>query len=217
MDKIKIDMKDAFKKADTKVITAANGTELEVVNHIPFDQKVEFAFAQTQMNLVVDEEEEVCYESYLADLNEAFLFAQYYTNIDTSDLDTEEGRKAVFDYLVNNDVYQNMRNYAADDLAYTMGLYYSLSRSAKEVFQERHSLSYKFKKSFGSLLTGEDIAETLAKSAEITDKMTEMMDAFREKQDNISLFSSVGKTPQDKGKRVDKMKVAGTIINMAKK
>lgn len=73
-----------------------------------------------------------------------------------------------------------------------------------------NSLSHKIKKSFSSILTNEDITETLAKLEVINEKMIDMLGVFRSHEKEQTMLQA-GK--QDKSK----VRIGGALVNMAKK
>lgn len=71
-------------------------------------------------------------------------------------------------------------------------------------YEKEHSVGTLLKKTFGFLLTGEDISESLAKSSEIVNKMVEMVGVFQEHE-------------EDAKKNSPNVKVGGVALNFAKK
>lgn len=64
-----------------------------------FKKCEECALEMTAMACVPDEDG-VMYESYKLPMIEKFLMAKYFTNIDTDDWDTEEGRYVIADFIL---------------------------------------------------------------------------------------------------------------------
>lgn len=154
----------------------------------------------------MDEDSGVAYQSYQFEMIRAFLFAQYYTNLDVSEMDDEEGHKKVYDYLLSNnimteavDAFEELR----DDILIVDSMYYHIMAAAKEVFDKKNSLSHKVMSSFASILTDESLTESLAKSQVVNEQMIDLIGAFVREKD------AQGKVPP--------VRVGNNVVKLAKK
>ena len=100
MEKTRINF-DAFNYKSETDVRVNDDTVIRTKEMIPCDEKERFVFSLAEATLVVDEDTGITYKSYLYDVVYAFLFAKFYTNIDVSELDNEEGHKKLFDYMSN--------------------------------------------------------------------------------------------------------------------
>ena len=87
------------------------------------------------------------------------------------------------------------------------GLAHLLMEAAKTVHEKEHSLARKVDRAFGFLFTGEDLTEQIAQAEGINEKLVDMFDAVREReQKNAMLKNSKAKVSS-----------GGAVLNMAKK
>ena len=152
------------------------------------------------------------YLSYEFDLIRMFLIVEYYTNIDTSDWDTEEGQQALFDYMTRSgdslmSRYEKMCKSDAfcRDMDIVDSIFYTMSESLKHKHEYTSTLSYRFGKAFESILTDKDIAKALAENNEVSEKMFELFAAYNK------VNNSAGKDS------VDSKPIVPGILNFAKK
>lgn len=157
----------------------SDGQKVMCKKHIPYADKESLAMSLASTTLYEDEKNEVCYFNYKTPLYETYLFVMAYTNllVDYEEI-PEHAMEFVFDQLVYTGIYEKMMEVIEDDLAYVYEIYDRLCESVKTLFDNSHSLSTRVKKSFSSILDGEDMVDTLAKTEEATASMEELLKAY---------------------------------------
>lgn len=174
---------------------------VHVKSYIPFDQAEAMAIEWAERSMVFDEENGFAAVGHMATIVEEYLILKYFTDFPLDDLSPEE----VHDYLHRSGTYDKLvRPIITGNMSPVWTMYCSLSENMKGQFEKSHSIGTLLKKTFGFLFTGEDISETLAKSADITNRMVEVMEVFKEHS-------------KDTKKNSPKMKVGGVTLNFAKK
>lgn len=171
MEKIKItqDMMDGKEPFMKEMV--------EMLDPIPHDVCDEWAKELVRAVAVLDPDG-VCYESPDKFMMEQFLILKHVSNIDTSDWDTQDGRKKLTDFMRKHKValYDNYYN-----LSQVYDLYYE---AVKAKHEHTNSLSYRFTKAFESVLGDGDIVKNLAESREITEKLIDMLGVFNKAKEN---------------------------------
>ena len=107
--------------------------------------------------MIFDEKIGIAFEGYNAELIRAFLILVHYTDLDTTQFDTGEGRQALYDILATHDMWP--RN-----------------------FEHTHSLQYQVLKTIQSILGTEDVTETIAKAESLNSKLIDMLGALQREQ-----------------------------------
>ena len=171
----------------TKEALENNTFDFKACSFIPYSQKEEMAKKLAQSTVICDADG-CSYMSYLYDLSRMFLIAEYYTNIDTSDWNTEEGRTAIFDYMTRYgdelmSRYEKMCENEAfkHDIEIVDNIYGRMYGALAFKHEHTSSLSYKIGKAFESVLNDQDIVKTLAQSRDVSEKMIEMLKVFKER------------------------------------
>lgn len=118
------------------------------------------------------------YETYTAELVLVICMLRYYTDLDMSEYEGEEGWYTLYDILESHGVLGRLLADLAHDLEKVQVIYDKIQLSAAKTFERKHSLDHLAKKSFSSLLSTEDITETIAKAADVNNTMVGLMDAF---------------------------------------
>ena len=191
---------DMIKFGETETVTGVDGKSIEVKSAIPYEEKEQMAKEYVAYTTVLDEENYVVYESYQTELIELLLTCKYYTNIDTEEMQDEHSWKMLYDYLAANKMLEELRRIVQDDFYRVLGIGSYISDSLKKTFEAKHSLSVRLLKTFGSILTEEDMAETLAKSEEVNSVMLDLIGAYKEKSTNKTMRTG-----------------NGTVVNFSKK
>lgn len=191
---------DMIKFDEAKTVTGADGKSIEVKTEIPYEEKEQMAKEYVAYTTVLDEENYAVYESYQTELIELLLICKYYTNIDTEEMQDERGWKMLYDYLAANKMLEELRCIVQEDFYRVIGIGSYISDSLKKTFEAKHSLSVRLLKTFGSILTDEDMAETLAKSEEVNSVMLDLIGAYKEKSANKTMRTG-----------------NGTVVNFSKK
>lgn len=165
----------------TKEALENNAFDFKTTCFIPYKDKEEMAEKLAQAAVICDPEG-VAYISYRYDLARMFLIAEYYTNIDTTDWDTEDGQKAVFDYMTNTcdgteSRYEKMcrSNEFMRDMAIVDSIFNLMSKAITIKHGQTSSLSYRIGKVFNSILGDDDIVKTLAESREVSEKLIDII------------------------------------------
>lgn len=191
---------DMIKFDEAKTVTGADGKSIEVKTEIPYEEKEQMAKEYVAYTTVLDEENYAVYESYQTELIELLLICKYYTNIDTEEMQDERSWKMLYDYLAANKMLEELRCIVQEDFYRVIGIGSYISDSLKKTFEAKHSLSVRLLKTFGSILTDEDMAETLAKSEEVNSVMLDLIGAYKEKSANKTMRTG-----------------NGTVVNFSKK
>lgn len=118
------------------------------------------------------------YEAYTAELVLVVCMMRYYTDLDLSEYEGEEGWYQLYDILESHGVLDHLYGYLAPDLNKVQKVYETLKASAVKTFEHKHSLDFLARKSFGSLLSTEDITETIAKASDVNNTMIDLLEAF---------------------------------------
>ena len=160
-----------------------NTFDFKACSFIPYRQKEEMAEKLVQATEICDDG--ITYKSYRYELTRMFLIVEYYTNIDTSDWDTEEGHANLFDYMTRYgdelmSRYEKMceNEEFKHDIEIVDSIYSDMSLALSFKYRHTSSLSYKIGKAFESVLNDQDIVKTLAQSREVSEKMIDMLGVF---------------------------------------
>lgn len=163
--------------------------EFKTISFIPYAQKEEMAEKLVMATLICDSDG-CAYMSYRYDLFKLFLIAEYYTNIDTTEWDSEEGHAMIFDYMTqfgnkNHSHYEWMRENAEfqSEMKIIDSIFWHMYGALSEKHELTSSLPYKIGKTFASILGDEDIIKTLAQNREVSEKMIDMMRAYKEHEE----------------------------------
>lgn len=198
MEKIKINVNETEFDGWEKIGLYGNDAIMARMR-IPMEEKERFALELAESTIVLDPESGVAYQSYLYEVIFMFLIVKYFTNINVEELDTEDGHKKLYDYLSNNGLTDKLTSYICkpenDDLMLINDMYDKIREAISSVYREKNGLAYKIKTSFASVLSSEDLSESLAKSQDVNAKMIDVLGAVMEhtgKKDNI-LNMNLGK------------------------
>lgn len=197
MEKKKIDFAKYGEMHEEKQITGEDGTVITARNHIPFTSKVEMAQA-VAANVVMLHDDSCTYESHLEEAIWSLNILKYYTDIDTEEVTVADAE----DFLVNNEIVYELIEFVGADLAVVEDMYSAMRDGVMITYEDDHSLSKAIKNSFGFLLNGEDVTETLAK-AETT---------------GGTLFDAIAALQREnKRNNPGKVNIEGNVLNFAKK
>lgn len=201
MEKRKYDLSKYTDMNKETVVRGVDNTEVTVCNHIPFITKEEMV--HDLLTYTIGLHEDSCaYTSADIEKMRLYMIAKYYTDIDTEDVDPV----AVADFLINNELINEIKQYINDDMDYVVGMYWTMLDAFMTTYEDDHSLKKMIKTSFGFLFNGEDITETLAKTEAAKDTIYGAITALREKE-------------KEKEEKVDNgtLTIGGNVINFAKK
>lgn len=188
MEKAILDLNKVDFDNDTVSVGRVDDTVIVVKRRIPVAEKEMFALSLAESTQVFDDESGVAYKGYLYDVVFTYLFAKYYTNIDVSLYDSEEGHRQVYDFVVYNGIIRSTEKLCEeydDDVFAIEKMYNLIVEAAIVTTREKNSLSHKIKTSFASVLADEDLATSLAKSQEVNEQMVDVIGAvIRDKKVN---------------------------------
>ena len=197
----KINFKKYADMHDEKEITGKDGTVIFVKNHISYADKVQMARDVIE-NCVMIHDDSCCYESHDINAERIKAMVRYYTNVQVDDATADE----VADFMINNELLGQVREYIHDDYFEAEDIYITLMNMVMEVYTDDMSLKKAIKTSFGFLFNGEDITESLAKAEMTKDTMFKALDAINKKE-------------QEEKEKIDdgRLKVGNNILNFARK
>ena len=132
--------------------------------------------------MIFDEKIGIAFEGYNADLIRAFLVLVHYTDLDTTQYDTGEGRQTLYDILATHDMWDDILGIVEEDMADVDRICIRLESSARRNFEHTHSLQYQVLKTIQSILGTEDVTETIAKAEGLNAKLIDMLGALQREQ-----------------------------------
>ena len=171
---------------------------LTVRNHIPLEEKIKMVNELAGYVLMVDDENEVILENHTERVGTVYFVMKYYTDADLTDAEPAD----VYDWVVNNDAWDKISDWVGNDLFEVHEMQFAMQKNIEKAYEKEHSLGTAFRKSFGFLFNREDLAETLARTQEVSDQMLEV----------VGRLNEAGRKPD--GGRVN---VGGNIISIGKK
>ena len=182
-------------------LTGKDGTVIVAMDHISYADKVNMAKDVIE-NCVMIHDDSCCYESHMIYAEKIKAMVKYYTNVHVDEASAEE----VCDFMINNGLISQLRDYIHDDYYEAEDVYVSMINMVMETYDDDMSLKKAIKTSFGFLFNGEDITESLAKAELTKDTMFKALDAINKKE-------------QEEKKKIDdgKLKVGNNILNFARK
>lgn len=175
---------------DRKDVYMAGDCKLHFRRVLPRKAKNWMALDLAEQALVFDEDTGLVYEGYTFELMLTMNMLRYYTDLDMSVYPDEESWYQLYDALESHSAIAFLSEELKEDLDHVLGIYAKLYEAAGRTFQQRRSLTYLAKRSFGSLLTTEDFAETIAKTKGMNGKMIDLLDAFQKIQTPKSMTAS---------------------------
>lgn len=201
MRKKKIDFKKYAGMHDEQEIAGKDGAVITVRNHISYADKVQMARDVIE-NCVMIHDDSCCYESHMIYAERIKAMVKYYTNVPVDDVDAGD----VADFMINNELIGNVREYIHDDWFEAEDIYVTMLNMVLDTYTDDMSLGKAVKKSFGFLFNGEDVTETMAK-AELT------------KETLFKALDAIGKKEQESQEKIDdgKLMVGNNILNFARK
>lgn len=187
MEKIKIDIvAETAEPVDFDVYIGS--AILKATTWIPYEQKIEFAKEYASMVIAVDEDTGRYKKIPFAYPVETYLAMKYYTNLDTEDCTAED----VYNFVLRSIRNSRLSEVISEDVKDTMCMAEAVVASIIDDNNYANSAGYKIMKSFGSLFTGEDIAETLAKTQEVNEDMIKVIGLLNaEKQKSKKVIPSM--------------------------
>ena len=132
--------------------------------------------------MIFDEKVGIAFEGYNAELIRAFLVLVHYTDLDTTQYDTGEGRQTLYDILATHDMWEDIMGIVDEDITDVDNICMRLESSARRNFEHTHSLQYQILKTVQSILGTEDVTETIAKAESLNSKLIDMLGALQREQ-----------------------------------
>jgi len=154
------------------------GKEFHIRRALPREEKNRMALDLAQAALVFDEELGIVYEGYTYEAVLVMCMMRYYTDLDVSEYEDENGWNTLCDILESNALLDNLYDMLSYDLDTVLGIYEKIKTAATRTFEHKHSLGYRAGRAFGSILTDEDITATLAKAEGVNSTMIDLLGAF---------------------------------------
>lgn len=177
MRKKKIDFKKYADLHEEEELIGKDGTKIQVRNHIPYADKVQMAKDVIENNVMIHDES-CCYESYNLYAEKIKMMVKYYTNINVDDIGAEE----VADFVINNDLIGQIREFIHDDYFEAEDVFISMLKAVEDTFTDDLSLKKAIRTSFGFLFNGEDITESIAKAEAARDTVYKAIEALNQKE-----------------------------------
>ena len=201
MRKIKVNFKKYADTHEETELIGKDGTKIIVRNHIPYEDKIQLCRDVIE-NCVMIHDDSCCYEGIDISAERIKAIVKYYTNVNTEDADAN----AVCDFVINNDLIGQIRDYIHDDFYEMEDIYVNMINMVMDTYEDDMSLKKAIRRSFGFLFTGEDITESMAKAEATSSILFDALGALR-------------KAEKEKEEKIDagKLSVGGNIINFAKK
>lgn len=201
MKQKKINFKKYADMHEETELIGKDGTVIVAMDHISYADKVNMAKDVIE-NCVMIHDDSCCYESHMIYAEKIKAMVKYYTNVHVDEASAEE----VCDFMINNGLISQLRDYIHDDYYEAEDVYVSMINMVMETYDDDMSLKKAIKTSFGFLFNGEDITESLAKAELTKDTMFKALDAINKKE-------------QEEKKKIDdgKLKVGNNILNFARK
>lgn len=151
---------------------------------VPYENKEAFAEKLLDKTVICDPSG-ASFLGYRYELVRMFLIVEYYTNIDTTDWDSEDGQKAIFDYMTSpcdgaESRYEKMCRSCEfmRDIAIVDSIFNLMYKAVTLKHSQTSSLSYRIGKVFNSVFGDDDIVKTLAESREVSEKLIDMIGIF---------------------------------------
>lgn len=200
---VKID-KEKIPAAGMVEILGKDGTRVTVKKHIPYDEKEAMAMELLLYTNATDDDAMVMYDSYKKVLLETVLIVKYYTDIDLTDFGEEDDWRVLMDWLVMNEIYNELMDRTAEDRQMVTEINRLMTNATRTSYASEHSLGVKVQKLLGDdVLENEDVFTSMAKSEEVNNVMLQLVGAYREQQ---------------KAEKNRKMDIGdGVVLNFAKK
>lgn len=129
--------------------------------------------------MVFDEEAGIAYEGYNADLSRAILILRYYTDLDLTPYDTQQGRYEIYDILATHGLWPQILDIVEMDLADVEEIARKLETAARRSFERKHALDYRLGRTLEGLLGTEPLAESIARAEGLNSKLIDLLGAVQ--------------------------------------
>lgn len=148
---------------------------------LPYSRCEECAMELASRIIIVDDDG-VTYYNYNHEMIESFFKLKYFSNVDTDDWDTEDGMRALHDFMRKNP-NPEINTLWNPGWSEVWSILTNLYDAMEAKHKRKSSLDYKLGKIFESVLTGGDLVNTLAKSREVSEKMIDMVKVFKDHEE----------------------------------
>ncbi len=180
---------------DRSDVLALGDAEIHYRRVLPCKAKTWMALDLAEAALVFDEDAGIVYEGYTYEVVLVVLMMKYYTDLDLSTFEGEEGWYQLYDLLESHGALDALYGMLAPDLGQVEKIYRHIKDAAAATFEKQHSLAHKVMKSFGSLLGDEDLMTSVAKAEGINSRMIDMLAAFQQKPQTPGQMARAGMIP----------------------
>ncbi len=200
--------REAIENIKQTEITTTEGDIIHVKEELPYEQMEQMMWELAGNMVFIDEENGAVGMNFRQELLFPYLIVKYYTDIDLSEVQTEEDIQALYDWLKINPYYDLIRNIISCSFNRVMLMADAAVEATKSIYAANTSLPYLLRKSFGSALGSEELSEAISKSDELNRTLVDMMGAVKEKEEREKADSASGKKLKAKN---------GLMLNLAKK
>jgi len=174
-----------------------DGTKISVRNHIAYEDKIALC-REIIENCIMIHDDSCCYENVNIHAERIKAIMKYYTNVTVDEAEAME----VCDFVINNDLIGQIRDYIHEDYYELEDVYVTMLNMVIDTYTDDMSLKKAIKTSFGFLFNGEDITESLAKAEMTKDTMFKALEAINKKEQEVN---------------GGELTVGGKILNFAKR
>lgn len=196
-----------FQNFEVKTVKVeVDGIFVEVKTWIPYSEMEAMAIEMAERILLFDEETGFACIGHSENMVKIYLTAKYFTDLDVEDCSLEE----VYDVMTRTGLFNKIEEKVMGNLWRVEDICRAMCKNMIDKYEKENSIGVKLQKTFGFLFSGEDVAESLAKSEVINEQMIDMLGVFLANKKEQEILNS-GK--QDKSK----MRVGGALVSLAKK
>ena len=153
------------------------GQDVTVKNHVTYSEKMDAAEELVAMFTVFDEERGLCYISPYEEAAKKYMKLKTYAGLDMSNYNGIDGLCRLMDDIDETSI-EEFEKFVDDDWRALRDLAYTLYYNVEAVFEKEHSLEHRVKTSFGFLLDGKDLTQTLAEAREVNEQMIDHLGAI---------------------------------------
>jgi hypothetical protein len=196
MDKVKVDFSKYNAPKEKEIYVGEN--TIHVKEWITVAEKLELLDMLAMFMLETDEPRKMRYRSAVYELGRRFLIIKYYTDVDTDGATPTD----VVDWISGSGHWDDIINWCLDDMFIVDEMVDTYVQNEIDAYNREQSLSTAIRNSFGFLLNGEDITETMAKAGETGDQILEVVDRL----------NKAAKKPE-----AGKVNIGGNVISIGKK
>lgn len=153
------------------------GQEVSVKDHVSYQQKMDAAEECVAMSAVFDEEHGLCYMSPYEEAAKKYMELKTYAGLDMSNYNGIDGLCKLMDDIDEMPI-DEFEEFVEHDWRVLCDLAYTIYYNVEAVFEKEYSLEHRVKTSFGFLLDGKDLTQTLAEAREVNEQMIDHLGAI---------------------------------------